>query len=117
MNESKKAILIALLGFLTLGIANFVYIYLFSCKIARDAQGKTIYPLRALILDIVTFGIFGIIWTYKVSKALDKREGYSELTTPSLVCTVISGIALRSVSMAYIYYRLKLLEAPSESDQ
>ena len=114
MNESKKAIIIAVLGFLTFGIANIIYIYLFSIKIARDSNGKTIYPLRELILDIITFGIYGIIWTYKISKTLDKHEGYAVLTSPSLICTIISGVFLRSISMAYIYYRLKLLEAPSE---
>ena len=114
MDAKKKAILFALIGFITFGLANTVYLYLWSDKLVCDHNKKVFYPIRETVLNVFTLGIYGIYWTYRASKTLDKREGYEVLTVNSLVCTVISAFMLRSISMAIIYFRLASLTAPSE---
>lgn len=110
-NELKRAIIVFLIGFFTLGIGNFVYIYLLSDKTVVDDTGRVIYPLKELVLTVVTLGIYGIIWTYKLSKTLDSRENREEVSGITLLSTGLSAVFLKSVSCALICYRMALLEA------
>ena len=114
MNENKKAVLIFLLGFVTLGIANVVYIYLFSVKISRDYKGDIIYPIREVVLNCLTIGIYGIIWTYKVSKRLDALEGNEKASSQTLVTTIVSALPIRCISMTVIFQRMTAIDGASE---
>ena len=115
-NELKRAIIVFLIGFFTLGIGNFVFIYLLSDKIVTDDTGKVIYPLRELILTVVTFGIYGIFWTYKLSKTLDSRENREEVSGVTFLSTALSAVFLKSISCALICYRMALLEDHTAND-
>ena len=114
MEAKKKAIILAIIGFLTFGIANIVYIYILSDKLVFDFKRKLYYPVRETVLNICTLGIYGIYWTYRASRTLDKREGYDDLTVTSLASTIISVFPIRSISMAMIFFRLTSLTAASE---
>ena len=112
--ESKKSVLIFILGLLTFGIANIVYIFIFSDKIIKDHNNRVFYPVREVILNIITLGIYGIIWTLRMSKTLDKREGFDKITSISIISTVVSALPIRCVSMTVIYYRMLCLESTAE---
>lgn len=115
MDAKKKAIILALVGFFTLGIANFVYVFILSDKIIFDYKRRVLYPIAELLFTVCTLGIYGIYWTYKITATLDKREGYDTYTVNSLVTTVLSACFLRSISMAMIYFRLECLAEANEN--
>ena len=104
-NSLKKAIIAFLLIFLTFGIGSTVYIYILSDKMKSDSENRIIYPVREAVLNLITFGIYGIIWTYRYSYMIDSAEGCTEFTAYTLLCTVLSCFPLRSVSMAVLVYR------------
>ena len=114
-NELKRAIIFFLIGFFTLGIGSLVFIYLLSDKMVSDDTGKVIFPLKELVLTVITLGIYGIIWTYKMSKTLDIRENREEVSGITLLSTALSAVFLKCVSCALICYRMELLEADADN--
>ncbi len=97
-----------ILGFLTLGLGNNVNIYVISDRIAFDKDGNVLYPMREAVLNFITFGLYGIFWTYKVSKAIsgatDSDKGFAALVT------VLSALPIRFISMALITNKILLSE-------
>ncbi len=98
-----------ILGFLTLGLGNNVNIYMISDRIAFDKDGNVFYPMREAILNFITFGFYGIFWTYKISKTVsaalnDSAKGFVVLTT------VMSALPFRCISMALITNKILLSE-------
>jgi len=98
-----------ILGFLTLGLGNNVNIYVISDKITYDKDGNVFFPMREAMLNFITFGIYGIFWTYKISKAIsvalsDNSKSFTVLTT------VMSALPLRCISMALITNKILLSE-------
>lgn len=98
-----------ILGFLTLGLGNNVNIYMISDKVTYDKDGNVFFPMREAMLNFITFGIYGIFWTHKVSKAIstaisDEKKSFTVLTT------VMSVFPLRCVSMALITNKILLSE-------
>ena len=108
--ELKKAIGIFFIGLFTFGIGNHVFLYIFSDKIATDINGKVIMPMRELALNIITFGIYGAIWSYKIGKKFDMLEKRETISVITLLCAVFSVLLFRCFSMSVIYYRMKLNE-------
>ena len=108
MKKTKlNAPLVFIIGIITLGLANFYFIYRFSVLIGRDAKGNLIYPMREAVINVMTFGVYGIYWTVKTSFALDKREENAKFSPISTVSAVLSAIPMvRIISMAIICNRL-----------
>ena len=65
---------VLILGLFTFGIANSLFIYAFSKFMRFDKNGYVIYPMKELILNVITFGIYGIYWTFSINSALDACE-------------------------------------------
>ena len=105
--ELKKAIGIFFIGIFTFGIANLVFLYRFSDKILTDADGKIIYPMRETVLNLLTFGIYGAFWSIKVGRKLDILEEYEKISMLTIICSALSILFLRSITMSVIYYRIK----------
>ena len=98
--------IVFILGIVTLGLANFYFLYRFSELIGKDAKGRLLYPMREAVINIMTLGVYGIYWTVKLSFALDKREESSVFSLLSAVSCVISAVPMvRTVSMAIICNR------------
>ena len=106
----KKTIGIFFIGFLTFGIGNIVLLYIFSDKAVTDANGKVIMPMREMTLNLITLGIYGAFWTYKMGKKADILEGRPNISPLTVVCSVLSVLLLRSISMSVIYYRMNANE-------
>ena len=108
--ELKKAIGVFFIGLFTFGIGNLVFLYLFSDKLNTDYNGNIIIPMRELVLNILTFGIYGAAWTYKTGKKMDMLEDREVISASTVICSVLSVLLLRCISMSVIYYRMKLNE-------
>lgn len=108
--ELKKVIGVFFIGLFTFGIGNLVFLYLFSDKLTTDGSGNVINPMKELALNIITLGIYGAFWTYKVGKKMDILEDREVISTSTVVCSILSVVLLRCISMAVIYYRMKLNE-------
>ncbi len=108
MKKTKlTAPIVFIIGIVTLGLANFYFLYRFSVLIGKDARGNLIYPMREAVINVMTLGIYGIYWTVKASLALDKREKNDGFSTITIVSAVLSAIPMvRTVSMAIICNRL-----------
>ena len=99
--------IVFIIGIVTLGLANFYFLYRFSVLIGKDAKGNLIYPMREAMINVMTFGVYGIYWTVKASFALDKREENAGFSPISIVSAVLSAIPMvRVISMAIICNRL-----------
>ena len=101
--------IVFILGFLTLGLGNNVNIYMISDRMTLDKDGNTVYPMREMMLNFMTFGIYGIYWTYKTADAI-----FSVLPECKrsfvIVMMVLSALPLRCISMALITNKILLLE-------
>lgn len=99
--------IVFIIGIVTLGIANFYFLYRFSVFIGKDAKGNLMYPMREAMINAMTFGVYGIYWTAKASFALDKREENAAFSPISAVSCVLSAVPMvRTISMAIISNRL-----------
>ncbi len=105
--ELKKSIGIVFISFLTLGLANTVFIYIFSDMAVKDEHGKIIYPMRCAVLNVITLGIYGGIWIYKMGKKLDVSDKNPAPSRQTVAFCVLSFVFLRGISLANIYYRMK----------
>lgn len=108
MKDSKLTPpLVFIIGLVTLGVANFFFVYRFSELINVDSNGKTIYPMREAMFNIMTFGLYGIYWSFKLDRILDKREGNDSISATSVLVTILSAIPLvRTVAMTLICNRM-----------
>ena len=101
--------IIFILGFLTLGLGNNASIYIISDRLITDGEGSPLYPMREAVLNIITFGFYGIYWTFKISKALcSVSESPSRSFT--VLTTLLSALPFRCVSMALITNKILILE-------
>jgi hypothetical protein len=73
--DIKKAIGVFFIGFFTFGIANLVFLYRFSDEMLTNADGKIINPMKETVLNIITFGLYGAFWSFKMGQKLDMLEG------------------------------------------
>lgn len=105
--DLKKAIGVFFIGLLTFGIGNIVLMYILSDKMLTDADGKIIYPMREIVLNLLTLGIYGAFWSFKLGQKLDMLEGREAVSAKTVICSVISVLFLRSITMGTIYYRMK----------
>lgn len=103
MNKTKKMIpmVIIILGFFTLGLTDLIWIYQASDKVNR----YRFPPIKQLALIIITFGIYGIFWTYMLCGELPKSEK-NDNNKLKYICTVLSVIFLRNISVAMIVKRI-----------
>lgn len=108
MKKTKlSAPIVFIIGIVTLGIANFYFLYRFSALIGKNAKGNLIYPMREAVINVMTLGLYGIYWTVKASLWLDKREENATFSPISIVSTVLSAVPMvRTVSMVIICNRL-----------
>ena len=91
-----------IIGFCTLGLGNNANIYIISDKIGFDKQGRVICPMMEMMLNIITFGIYGIFWTYKISSVISAKNGSSGVTSETVLNTVLSALPTRCISMALV---------------
>ncbi len=101
-NKLFNPAFVFILGFITFGIANYVYMYLISEKLGRDSKDELIYPMREVVLNFLTLGVYGIIWTYKTADQLygNKKN--------AVICAIISVFPIRCVSMAMLASQLEI---------
>ena len=101
MNNSKRTLipfLIFVAGFFTFGLSDLWFIYLLSDRIDR----KRFLPMKQLALTLITFGIYGIIWTFNITRVI-KYPNNSITTNKSILYIILSILFLRSASTALIY--------------
>ena len=101
-------VLIIILGFFTLGISDIIWIYYISDKFDR----KAFLPMKQLTLTVITFGIYGILWTRNISKEMYKSNILKSKSTVML-CTILSIIFLRTISIFVLYQAICETEAIS----
>ena len=99
-----------ILGFLTLGIGNNVNIYMISDRLSFDGEGRTLYPMQEMVLNLISFGFYGIFWTYKVSKAVNVALLAENNKSFVAIMTVLSATPLRFIGMAIITNKILLSE-------
>ncbi len=95
----KKAlnpVLVFILGLATFGISNHIFIYMISKHIGKDSNGELIFPMREAVLNIITLGIYGIIWTYRMTRLVNMEKG------TSIICTLVSAFPIRCISLTMI---------------
>ena len=108
-NNIFSPAIVFIIGFLTLGLGNNVNIYMISDRMTLDKDGNTLYPMREAMLNFITFGIYGIYWTYKTADAI--RSVLPECKKGFVVSmTIISLLPIRCISMAIITNKILLLE-------
>ncbi len=108
--DLKKAIGVFFIGFFTLGIANLIFLYRFSNEMVTDASGKIIIPMQELVLNLLTLGLYGAVWSYKMGKKLDLIENNDNISSITIICSILSVVFLRSFTMGNIYYRMKICD-------
>ena len=108
--ELKKAIAVFFIGFFTFGIGNLIFLYIFSDKTNTFCDGKIIVPMREVVLNIITLGIYGAVWAYKMGKKADMLEDNENVTPSTIICAIIALFPIRCFSMSVIYYRHKINE-------
>lgn len=99
---------VLILGLFTFGIANSLFIYAFSKFMRFDKNGYVIYPMKEFILNVITFGIYGIYWTFSINSALDACEEQGRGRGLTALLTVISALPIiRAVALAVTYSRIQ----------
>lgn len=107
--DLKKSIGVFFISFFTLGIADLIYVYIFSDKICTDIDGKIFLPMKEAVLFLITFGIYGIFWSFKAGERLDKKEGREYISSKTVACAILS-LFIRSIAISILYYRIKSTE-------
>ena len=108
MKQRKlKPIIVFILGFCTMGIADLIFIYWFSKMMRFDKEGNVIYPMKEFILNIITFGIYGIYWTYYINRTLDSCEEQGRGKMMSVILSVASALPIRCIALAITYSRIE----------
>ncbi len=96
-----------ILGLLMLG--NSVNIYLISNRLMFNGNGSVIFPMREAVLNFITFGVYGIFWTYRTAKTANLDFGVRS-NAFSIIAAVFSALPLRCISMALITNKILLSE-------
>ena len=114
MNKTKlqklMPLLIVLLGFFTLGLSDFVLIYIISDRFNR----KKFLPMKQLALMIVTLGIYGIFWSYRITSAMHK-EKIIDKYWKAPICALLSIFFMRNISILIIYNALDAANSKQNS--
>lgn len=96
-----------ILGLLVIG--NSVNIYLITDRLMLDGKGRVMYPMREAVLNFITFGVYGIFWTYRAAKNVNLRFGVRS-NAFQILTAILSALPLRCLSMALITNKLLLSE-------
>ena len=108
-NKLLSPAIVFIIGFLTMGLGNTVSIYIITDCISFDKDGAALYPMREAVLNFITFGIYGILWTYKTARTVcAETEGKNKGFT--VLITVLSVFPTRCISMALIANKMLLSE-------
>lgn len=108
MKQRKlKPSIVFILGFCTFGIADLIFVYVFSKMLRFDKNENVIYPMKEFILNIITFGIYGIYWTYSVNRILDNYEEQRRGKTLSVLLAIASALPIRFIAFAITYSRIE----------
>lgn len=107
--EVKKAIGVFFISLFTLGLASIVFVYLISDRAKTDSNNKILYPMRECVLYTVTLGFYGFLWIYKLGRRIDVAEGESDISAQTKGSVLLMLPFLRSIGVAYTYYRLKMV--------
>jgi hypothetical protein len=99
--------IVFILGFCTFGIADLIFVYLFSKMLRFDKDGCVIYPMKEFILNIITFGIYGIYWTYMVNRILDRYEEQGRGRLSSVLLAIAAAFPVRFIALAITYSRIE----------
>lgn len=99
--QKLTPLLIVLLGFFTLGIADLVWIYIISDKFNR----KKFLPMKQLALTIITLGIYSVFWSYRVASAMNRAEIIKERWKVPF-CALLTVFFLRCISILILYSAL-----------
>ncbi len=93
-------VLVFIIGFITFGIGNLIFIFLYSEYTARE-YGAKIIPTKEVVLNLLTFGVYGIYWTYRTIITVESES--SRVSAVPFIGAIISAVPfLRCVSMAVI---------------
>ena len=101
--------IVFILGLLIPFIGNTANIYLITDYISFNKDGEVLLPMREIMLNVITFGIYGIIWTYRTAKTVafalsDDKKSFT------LAITVLSALPLRFLSMTLLTNKILLSE-------
>ena len=101
--------IIFIIGLIVPFLGNTLNIYLISDYVSFNKDGDVLLPMREAMLNVITFGIYGIIWTYRINKTVnyalsDNKKGFVIFTT------VLSALPLRFLSMTLITNKILLSE-------
>ncbi len=95
-NKEINPVIVFIFGFITFGLTNHMFLYIISKRAVKNASGELIYPMREVGLNIITLGIYGIIWTYRMGIK------FYENKNSAVLCAVISAFPVRCVSMTML---------------
>ncbi len=95
-NKELNPVFVFILGLVTFGISNHIFIYIISKRIGKTESGEIIYPMRETVLNIITFGIYGIIWTYNMAYRFYGNKNNA------VICAVISAFPVRCISITML---------------
>ena len=101
-----KALGIFVLGIVTFGISNLVFIYLLSSDVGLDHKGRVIFPMRETVLNLITLGIYGFFWAYRIGCTTDIKESINAPSKQTVLTVILAAPFLRSMCVAYLYYRM-----------
>ena len=99
--QKLTPLLIVLLGFFTLGLSDLVFIYVISDRF----NCKKFLPMKQLSLMIVTLGIYGIFWSYRVASEMRKEKMIKEYWKAP-ICALLAIFFMRNISVLIIYNAL-----------
>lgn len=97
-----------ILGFISFGIADIIFVYMLSHKVRFDKNGEPILPMKEFILNIITFGLYGIYWVYKINLALDKVQEVTDKKA-AILLAFAAVFPIRFIVFSYITYRIQNL--------
>lgn len=89
--------LIIVLGLFTFGISDLFWVY----RISGRVNIRRYPPMKQIALFVITLGVYGIFWTYLIQSELEKLTGQDRMWRKS-VCTLLSALFLRCISIAVI---------------
>ncbi len=101
-NKEINPAFVLILGLITFGISNHVFLYSISKRVGKTESGDIIFPMRETVLNIITFGIYGIIWTYRMALRFYQNKN------KAVICAVISAFPIRCLSMTMLVSQMNI---------
>ena len=99
--QRRNLLAVIIISILTLGLGTLVYSILITYEINEENQStKLLHPIVALLIGIVTFGIYWLYYIYKISDKLKNMEikKFNVARTEPIIITllmfVISPVAI-----------------------